>query len=227
MALNILVLGATGPLGKCIVKQLIDAKVSQEYPATIGQVSVLARTPEKLLDMAKDVNVFQGDVLDSQVLHQALENQTIVIVTLGGHKEPICSTSMQKMNEWAEEKKDGAWPLKRVIVVSSIGVNESYEECSFLTKCFVNTFIRQPIADKCIQENLLRNGPFSKQKESDYVIVRPVGLGNEKVQLKYKVAVSGIGGGHVTRGDVAHFIVNKLVPGHVGDEYSNKAYTVA
>jgi uncharacterized protein YbjT (DUF2867 family) len=226
--MNILVLGGTGPLGQCILKQLIQAKTKADFPIQINNITALVRSSDKLKPGDFPITIVEGNVLDADVLAKTLENQNIVIVSLGGRSgadASICSQSQQLLNTWAENSQN-VTALKRLIVVTSLGTNESYDECNLITKFFVCTVIRKPIADKKIQEDLLREGPFSNSDTMDYVIVRPGGLGNDDVTNKYKAAPSGISGGMISRGDVAHFIVNQVVSGQKGDVYSNKAFQI-
>jgi len=210
VARNILVLGGTEPLGTCILKQLIEARDTETYPAKIGAISALTQMPNGLVELENKIRIIQGDLHNADILDNALENQAVVIFNL--HHNAAGSEGMQHMNKWIAERKETA--LKRLVLISSLDVNQ--EE---------NT--TPEVVDKRTNENLLRNGPFSMQDNSDYVIVRPGRLGSDEVKNVYKASESFIASDNtVSRGDVSHFIVNKVILGHVGDEFSKKTYHV-
>ncbi|CAK4689103.1 hypothetical protein LEN26_011339 [Aphanomyces euteiches] len=220
--MNVLVLGGTGPLGLCILSQLVEAKNKPDFPVKLDTITALVRPASKAKiseSVLSGLRVIEGELVNVKTLKQALENQHIIVVSLG--HGAICHESQELLNAHA------AAPTHRIIVVTSLGTNESYDECNLLTKTFVSTIIRGEIGHKKIQEDLLRSGPFSTSETMDYVLVRPAGLGGADVTGTYTAAEHGISGGFVTRGNVAHFIVNELVPGKKGDKYSNKAYQVA
>lgn len=64
--------------------------------------------------------------------------------SLGGWDD-VCSFGTKVIIESMKK-----YNVKKIITCSSLGVGDSYKECSFLTKVFVNLVIRKPIADKCI-----------------------------------------------------------------------------
>ncbi|KAF0689043.1 Aste57867_19458 [Aphanomyces stellatus] len=220
--MNVLVLGGTGPLGLCILTQLVDAKNNADYSVKLDTITTIVRPVSKSKiadDIAAGLNIVEGDLLNANVLTEALKNQHVVILTVGHGS--VCHESMALVNAYASA------PTHRLVVVTSLGTNESYDECSFFTKTLVSTVLRAEISHKKIQEDLLRSGPFSTSESMDYVLVRPAGLKGPEVTGQYTAAEHGISGGMVPRGDVAHFIVQELVPGKKGDKYSNKAIQIA
>ncbi|ETW07958.1 hypothetical protein H310_02344 [Aphanomyces invadans] len=218
--MNVLVLGGTGPLGLCILSQLVEAKHKPDFPVKLNTITAVVR-PESKKKVSDDVlaglRLIEGSLLNDATMTQALENQNVIIVTVGHGS--VCHESMELLNARANVS-----PAHRIVVVTSLGTNESYDECNFFTKTLVSTLLRTEIGHKKIQEDLLRSGPYSTSETKDYVLVRPGGLTDSETTGVYTAAERGIAGGRITRGNVAHFIVNELVPGKKGDKYSNKTF---
>jgi NAD(P)H-binding len=74
---------------------------------------------------------------------------------------------------------------------------------SFNTGWFIYLVLNKVIADKNIQEDLVRESGF------DYVIVRPTGLSDKSAEGKYRVGKLN-GMGTISRADVAAFVVKCL-----------------
>lgn len=74
---HVLILGATGGIGHWVTKLLSEK-------ADIRQ-TVYVRTPAKLdAETASNVQVMQGDVLDTKALSEAMRGQDIVVAALSG-----------------------------------------------------------------------------------------------------------------------------------------------
>ncbi|RLO00762.1 hypothetical protein DYB28_008735 [Aphanomyces astaci] len=221
--MNVLVLGGTGPLGLCLLNQLVEAKTNPDFPAKLDVITAVVRPASKDKigqDTLARVKVIEGNLLDETTLTQALDNQNVIIVAVGHGS--VCHESQKLLNAHAATSQ-----AHRVVVVTSLGTNESYDECNFFTKTLVSTVLRTEIGHKKIQEDLLRSGPFSSSDTKDFVLVRPAGLTGPEVTGVYTAAEHGVAGGRITRGNVAHFIVNELLSGKKGDKYSNKAFQLA
>ena len=75
--MNILVFGATGPLGRCVVEAALSAG---------HQVTVFARTPGRL-SLRPGLREVTGDVLDAGAVAAAVPGHDAVISALG-HSRP-------------------------------------------------------------------------------------------------------------------------------------------
>lgn len=159
----------------------------------------------------------------------------VAIVSLGSTRpfEPICSQGQSIINEAILKTPS----INRVIAITSLGVNESANgihplillDLNWFTSLFVNYVIAKPIADKVIQENSIRD-VFGKNGKPDFVLLRPGGLTNgpktEKVLAKgnlWFILETGIGGGRISRADVAYFLLKETLQ---GPSYANKAYVL-
>lgn len=100
-------------------------------------------------------------------------------------------------------------------------------DLNWITSFYIHWVIPSHIADKNIQENSIRS-IFGKPGTPDYVLLRPGGLTNGAKTTKIFAQgttninhlESGVGGGRISRADVAHFLLNETL---VGPKYANKA----
>lgn len=72
--MKILVIGATGGTGRCVVENALQAG---------HEVTAFARTPEKITLQHDRLHIAQGDVLDADTLLHAMLGQQAVICALG------------------------------------------------------------------------------------------------------------------------------------------------
>jgi uncharacterized protein YbjT (DUF2867 family) len=201
--MKIAILGATGRTGNELVKQCLEKDYS---------LNILTRAlPPKGVPIDARITIVQGSSLEKDKLVELFGGCKVVIVTLGGSKD-VCSKSQPLINDAARSAG-----VERIIVITSLGCGESYNDASFVTKAVVY-LISKVIADKNVQEKTLSESGL------DYTIVRPGGLNNQPTSGVYRFSEKGISGGSVSRGDVAHFIVNKILPSP--KEFSKKAFSV-
>eukprot|EP00808_Paulinella_micropora_P014137 g67996.t1 len=200
--------GCTGGTGLATLRGLVNAGSS---------VQCLLRNPESLpkeLRENKAVKLIVGDAKDEKSVDKVVEGADALIVSLGGRREnpKICSEAQAVINKSANKYA----PNARMVVVTSLGVRESYDHCSFFTKALVNTIISAAIADKCIQEALV------EKEIKNFVFVRPGGLvdgpGNGKWQASPTVS-----GGRIPREDVAAFILKEAL---CSDKWLKKGVSV-
>jgi len=117
---RVLVMGATGFIGKRLVKELAEKKVNMR---------LLARTPsraEKIIPKGADAEIVQGDLTDKKSLEDALKgihSAFYLVHSMGGK-------SLLKNTEFAEKDKKAAnnfissadkTGLKRVIYLGGLG----------------------------------------------------------------------------------------------------------
>ena len=95
--------------------------------------------------------------------------------------------------------------LKRLIVVSSLGVGDSKQQVPFFFKVLAATVLRKTMKDKEVQEALVR------ASDLDWTIVRPGGLTDGPRTGVYRFGVAAnLTAGQVARADVADFILREL-----------------
>ena len=127
------------------------------------------------------------------------------IVSLGGPpKGPgvdVCSKSQEAINQALEKSPDA-----RVVCISSIGVGDHYQHCSLFAKFFASWIIPEALADKHLQEEMVR-------KLKNWVVVRPGGLIDAPAKGYWHAAEDACGFyPTIPRADVASFVVNECLP---------------
>eukprot|EP00438_Fugacium_kawagutii_P015195 Skav227620 [mRNA] locus=scaffold1141:690532:691658:- [translate_table: standard] len=202
--------GATGGTGLEILRLL-----SQR--AEVSEVRCVVRSPEKLpedscADLRKypALKLIQGSSTDAAVVQEACRDSEAVILSwncLGGPpKGPgvdVCSRSQQVINQALEKS-----PEARMVCISSIGVGDHYQHCSLFAKFFASWIIPEALADKHLQEEMVR-------KLKNWVVVRPGGLIDSPGKGHWHAAEDACGFyPTIPRADVAAFVVNECLPPH-------------
>jgi putative NADH-flavin reductase len=193
--MKLAIFGATGPTGIELVKQSLE----QNYTVT-AFVRDAARMPVE----DGRLSLVTGDVFDAASVAQAVEGQDAVIVALGAgndlKKTTVRTTgttnvidSMQKSN------------VKRLVVVTAMGVGESWDDLSLFNKLFFATLLKSSRDDHEAQEAVV------KQSGLDWTIIRPSGLTDTPRTGVYEVgenipAVTS----KIARADVADLILQEL-----------------
>jgi putative NADH-flavin reductase len=202
--MKILIIGGTGATGKQLIQQALSLGL---------KVTVLARHPEKLRIEHANLIIIKGNVLDYQSVSNAMQSQQAVLSALG-HKRffiPTKTLSEGSKNIIRAMNENG---VKRLICITSLGINESRFKLGLYYTLFVIPFIIFfYFRDKALQERLI------EKSNLDWTIVQPGQLTNGKKREKYKV---GKYAGHsilikmISRADVAHFMLHELLkPSHL------------
>jgi uncharacterized protein YbjT (DUF2867 family) len=107
--------------------------------------------------------------------------------------------------------------VKRLIVVSSLGVGDSKEQVPLFFKAIIATALRKAFQDKEAQEKLVM------ASELDWTIIRPGGLTDGPATGAYRAGMDRSIGGQIARSDVAAFALTQLT----GDDYLRKTPAIA
>src|SRR6266851_55546 len=194
--MNVLVFGATGPLGRCLADRLLSAGY---------QVTAFVRSPGRL-GSRPGLREVTGDVLDAADVAAAVSGDDAVISALG-HSRP--SPGGQDMQPGASHIIEAmtAAGVSRLIWISSHGVGDSRGCSGFLfEQVFIPLRLRAEFADKERQEALVT------ASDLDWTIVRPARLtngpvtGRPRAQARLKISIRN----SVSRADVAEFVLTEL-----------------
>ena len=207
--MQLLVVGATGGTGKQAVEQSLQR----------GHfVTAFVRDPAKLTIQHPNLTVLTGDVLKPETLLPAVRRQDAVICSLGnglGKDDHTVSDGTKNLIEAMRLAN-----VSRLLVVSSFGVGDSYAEASLSSKLIVKTLLKNPIADKEIQEQAVRESGL------DWLIVRPTRLTDDVATGKYKaqehLQFSAFAMPRIPRADVADFLLDQLD----SDAYLHQSVTI-
>jgi uncharacterized protein YbjT (DUF2867 family) len=190
----VLVLGATGGTGRAIALGAL---------AKGHRVRVLARRPDAVGITNDALEVVKGDALDVNAVGAAVKGVDAVVSSLGTRPwrgDDVCSRGTAVL--LGAMRTHG---VKRLIVISSVGVTATLAHADFVTRAARATLLRGVLADKDRMEALVLG------TDLDYTIVRPVGLTSGAATGKARVADdTSIRGGFVSRADVADFCVAEL-----------------
>jgi len=192
--MKLVVFGATGKTGGEIVKQ----SLAQGY-----EVTAFVRDPSKLTLEHSDLKVTTGDIYDLSAVTQAIQSQDAVICSLGTSdlgKTTVRSEGTANIIKAMKEKH-----VQRLVVVSAMGVAESWSTLSFVNKLFFATLLRGSQQDHEKQEVVV------KESELDWTIMRPSGLTDSPLTGSYSIGENILGKtSRIGRADVAHAIIKEL-----------------
>ena len=190
--MKIALFGATGGTGQQLLEQAIKSG---------HQVTALVRDPAKLDRKNSALTVIAGNVLQPADVDKVVSGADAVICSLGNtsNNPDMMVTqgtrniidAMQRLN------------VRRLLVVSSLGVGDSKDQVPFFFKVLMKTALRKTMEDKEAQEAAVRASRL------DWTIVRPGGLTNDPPTGTYRVGAD-LTAGRITRADVADFILKEL-----------------
>ena len=193
---KLLILGGTRGIGQLVVTQALQAG---------HEVTVFARTADKIPVQDHRLHLVAGTVTDGSRLSQAVRGQDVVISALGQgmslkadgliqRSVPVILSAMQ------------AQRVRRLIFTSALGVGDSIADAPLFSRMMVRFLLKDIYADKIAGEALVR------RSDLDWTLVQPPQLTNGPLTRKYRVGehleLRGIP--RISRADVAHFILTQL-----------------
>jgi len=192
--MKVIVFGGTGSIGRLVVAQAVE----QDH-----EVTLITRNRALVGKADPRVHVVEGDVFDARAIAPLIAGHDAVVVTLGGGRKG----GVRARGTAAIIEAMRATGVRRLVVLSLIGVGDSREQLNFFWKRLMfGLLLRGAYADHVEQERLTRASGL------DWTIARPGsftdgprtgsyrrGFGpQEKTTLK------------VSRADVAEFVVEQL-----------------
>ena len=192
--MKLVVFGATGKTGKEIVKQSL---------AQGCEVTAFVRDPSKMTLEHGDLKVIKGDIFEFTAVTQAIQGQDAVICSLGTSelgKTTVRSEGTANITKAMKENH-----VNRLVVVSAMGVAESWSTLSIVNKLFFATLLRSSRQDHEEQEFVV------KESDLDWTIIRPSGLTDTPQTESYAIGENIIGKtSKIARADVAHAIIKEI-----------------
>ena len=193
--MKLTIFGATGKTGIELVKQALEQG---------HDVTAFVRDPARLTIEDEKLTFATGDVFDPASVAQAVEGQDAIVCALGAGSELKKTTirttgtiniigGMQKHN------------VKRLMVVTAMGVGDSWDTLSLFNKFFFATLLRSSRKDHESQETAV------KESGLDWTIVRPSGLTDTARTGVYDVGENiSANTSKIARADVADLILKGL-----------------
>lgn len=197
---TLLIIGATGSLGKHLVSEALH----RGY-----KVRALARKPERVKSQ-DGLEVVQGDVLKPKTLTGALKGVSAVLCALGHRNflfpgQRLSKGTANLMDEMRQHK------ITRILCVTAMGISDNRFRLGIYYSLFLEPLLLyRYFRDKERQEKLLQESAL------DYTIVRPAQFIPGRPRKKYKVGKK-LGGivltALVSRATVASFMLDELEEG--------------
>ena len=195
--MKLVIFGATGTVGRQVVLQALEQGHT---------VTAFARNLTKLDIQHPQLNLTQGDVMDTSAVEQAIRGQDAVVCVLGAGKQ-LKSTIRSEGTRHIIQAMETVG-MRRLICLSTLGTGDSWGNLDFYWKYIMFGFIlRQVFADHERQEALVRNSNL------DWTIVRPGALTDGPLTGDYRHSFPSSDRDitlQISRADVADFILKQL-----------------
>lgn len=191
--MKLAIFGATGATGVELVKQSLERGHT---------VTALVRNPAAMVAQER-LHILRGDVRNLADVEKAVQGQDAVICALGARDlKPTMIRSEGTQAIIEAMKKNN---VKRLLVVSAMGVGESWNTLSLFNKAFFAILLKSARTDHEAQEAAV------KASGLDWTIVRPSGLTNTPRTCVYSVGENILAKtSQIPRADVADLILNDL-----------------
>jgi putative NADH-flavin reductase len=193
--MKILIFGATGTIGRELVTQALE----------LGHtVTAFARDPSKLAISNANLQIFEGDVMDSASVDRVVVGHEAVLIALGaGISGQVRSTGTRNIIKAMQNSG-----VRRLICLSSLGVGDSRGNLNFFWKYLMfGMLLRAAFADHISQEDHVIGSGL------DWTIVRPAAYTDGERTGSYRHGFPGTEKGlklKISRADVAEFVLNQL-----------------
>ena len=193
--MKLVIFGATGKTGIELVKQALEKGHA---------VTAFVRDPARMAIEGENLTLVTGDVFDPASVNQAVQGQDAVVCALGAGSDLKKTTvrTTGTINIISAMQKNN---VKRLMVVTAMGVGESWDNMSLFNKFFFATLLKSSRDDHEKQEAAV------KESELDWTIVRPSGLTDTPRTGVYEVGENiPANTSKIARADVADLILKEL-----------------
>jgi putative NADH-flavin reductase len=203
--MHIVIFGATGATGRCLVEQALD----QGY-----DVTAFARNPAVVTTQHVRLSIVRGDVLQKASIQEAIANQDAVLCTIGGHdrlrvalsghpRTPgLCTIGTRNILDAMQ-----ACGVSRLICLSAWGIGDSKGRVPVIFRnVLFPLLMKEEYEDKEAQEQLIQ------QSTLDWTIVRPSRLtnGSRRGRYRMKSSLEFSLQSSISRADVADCMLRQL-----------------
>ena len=196
--LNILVVGASGGIGKQAVELALEAG---------HHVTAMLRNPAKLAIRHANLQIVKGDVMYPETFED-VDCKDAIISALGTNtiSKPTILYSEGNKNLLKAMKKKG---VRRAFFISASALEISPVLPFYVRiaeKYIVQKILRHMYDDLRVMENLI------KETDADWTIMRPPRLTDKPATGRYRFAINSFLKNclSISRADVAHFMINNI-----------------
>jgi putative NADH-flavin reductase len=207
--MKVLILGAAGKTGRLVVDQALA--VGHKVVAFVHAAPEGKEQEDQKHPFPPTAEVIHGDVQNPTRLEHAMQGCEAVIDTLGG-KTPWKSTELEANAARVVLEVMERVGAKRLIVISVLGAGENEGQIPFMYEhLLMPTYLRGAIKDKNEMESEVRSS------QVEWVLVRPPVLNDHDATGSIHIVPAHEIAHHLTRADLAHFLVDQLTSNqHVG-----------
>jgi len=192
---RLLVLGATGHVGRLVVDQAIRRG---------HEVTALVRAPQQLGETSALVTVVHGDALDPIAVASAVRTQDAVMYVLGAGNVRATTLFSESTHILLDAmQREG---VRRLVCVTGVGAGDTKGHGGFVYDWIVYPLFTKAIyADKDRQEALIRDSG------TDWTIVRPAPFRKHRLAepLSVVTRVDGIVFRRIAPHEVALFVLDE------------------
>jgi uncharacterized protein YbjT (DUF2867 family) len=192
--MRVLVIGATGALGRDIVAGTLSAG---------HQTAALVRDPGRTAALPAGVQAIQGDVLRIGSLVTAVSGTDAVICALGTPSPRRPSTLLRDGTQNLVKAMQQQGP-RRLVCVTLLGTGSSRDSASFVYRTVILRALAPMVPDKEAQEDAVQASGL------DWTLVRPPRFAGGRGRGRVRVIAQGQPGrvGHVVRADLSRFVLD-------------------
>ena len=193
--MQITIFGATGKTGIELVNQALEKGHA---------VTAFVRDPARLAVEDESLTIIEGDIFDPASVAQAIQGQDAVICTLGAGSD-LKKTSVRTEGTVNIINGMKEFNVNRLIVISAMGVGDSWETLSLLNKIVFATLLKSSRDDHEAQEAAVRHSGV------DWTVIRPSGLTDTPRTGSYQVGENISATTYkIARADVADLVLKEL-----------------
>jgi putative NADH-flavin reductase len=193
--MKIAIFGASGRTGLELVKQALQGGHS---------VTAFVRDPARMTITDKHLSVMAGDVFDPSSVDQAVKGLDAVICALGVGND-LKKTTVRTTGTVNIISSMRKFNVVRLLVITAMGVGESWNTLSMMNKLFFATFLKSARDDHETQEIAVKDSGL------DWTIIRPSGLQDSPRTGVYEYGENiPARSSTIARADVADLILKAL-----------------
>jgi len=193
----VLVAGATGRAGRCIVSELLK----RGY-AVRAMIVPPFDPPDPPGLRAQGVELVSGDLASVASLEKTMEGASFLISAIGS-KKPFSGKENDRIDNMGNQnlaRAARAKGLQKIVIISSVGAGNSRNALSFMYKLMMSPILRAKEKSEA----------FIQSYGMTHTIIRPGGYGDKEVSGRIAFGEGGKITGRVTREQIAKVCVDAL-----------------
>lgn len=199
---NILVIGANGGIGRQCVQMALSAG---------HRVTAVLRTPSKLTLTHPNLEIVQGDIMNSASIMPCFKDKHVVISTLGVSGGLGSDKPTKLYSQGAKVIEEAA---KNTGPTRAFFISASAIEVSPVLPFFIRLIIKYILQKilKHMYADLRKMEQIVKDSDMNWTIIRPPKLTDQPETGNYRVAINKFLKNclKISRADVAHFIIHNI-----------------